>query len=415
MVSDVVRGHFIGPVQTVFTPQPDFLTFCTDWNAFDVPRMWDSVRNEDRPEAWKQMLGWERLGQLLADHHDRLATLRNELVEVWDPQRSKSAGMFMQVLDRLIYVMRENAYSSASTARGLDGVLHALKTAKEKVGPLKEKWDNVTTDWVPEWWDSAADELNNEARQTMTRAEAAVEDYRRRIVIPEKYDFGDDRDRLGDPTPLPDTTGTGGTGGPGPGRPAGVPTAPVNPPPPVPGYDPVLIPGPDLQGIPQPVPAVPGSPISVLPVPPGNPYAPNGGAYILPGPGVGRGGWISPMPVPANGSATNVAGAAGARAAGAGAAAGMMPFATPGVGPGQQGGRGGQRDGRRDEVWKIAKGVPPIIEGTLATATTTDADTMVSGPSLTQDASFVDWFAKVATPWSDGLKVSINRRSDQPS
>ncbi|MEU8003209.1 hypothetical protein AB0B66_18790 [Catellatospora sp. NPDC049111] len=417
MVSDVVRGRFIGPVQTVFTPQPDFIAFCTDWNSYDVPRMWDSVRNEDDPEAWKQMLGWERLGQLLADHHDRLATLRNELVEVWDPQRSKSAGMFMQVLDRLIYVMRENAYSSASTARGLDGVLQALKAAKEKVGPLKEKWDNVTTDWVPEWWDGAADELNNEARQTMTQAESAVEDYRRRIVIPEKYDFGDDRDRLGDPTPVPDTTGTGGTGGRGPSRPSGVSTAPVNPPPPVPGYDPVLIPGPDLQGMPQPVPAVPGSPISVLPVPPGSPYAPNGGAYILPGPGVGRGGWIAPMPMPAGVGGTNSAtgAAAGARAGGMGAAAGMMPFATPAGAPGQQG-RGGQRDGRRDEIWKVAKGVPPVIEGTPGRSRTVDADAVTDGPPLAaQDAAFADWFAKVATPWSDGLKVSITRRSDQPT
>jgi hypothetical protein len=413
MVSDVVSGKFIGPVQTVFTAQPEFRTFCTNWDAFDVPRMWDSVRTEDDSAAWKQMLGWENLGQLLADHHDRLATLRNELVEVWDPQRSRSAGMFFQVLDELIFVMRENAYASASTARGLDGVLAALKTAKEKVKPLKEQWDNVTSDWVPEWWDSAADELNNEARQAMTQAEAAVEDYRRRIIIPEQYDYRNAK-LDGSPEPEPKPTGGGNGPGSGPSRPALPSAKPIAPPTPVPGYDPVLVPGPQLEGIPQLVPAVPGSPISVLPVPPGNPYAPTGGAYVLPGPGVGRGGWIAPMPVAAGGTAAG----AGGRGASGGTGAGMMPFASPTAAPGQQGGRDGQRDGRRDTVWKVAKGVPPVIEGSPGTPRPGEVVELASQgpePAAVQEAAFVDWFAKVATPWSGGLKVSIKRRSDQSS
>jgi hypothetical protein len=61
--------------------------------------------------------------------------------------------------------------------------------------------------------------------------------------------------------------------------------------PPVPGYDPVATPGsPEFggsSGAPRPVPAVPGQPVSMLPIPPGSPYAPVGGAYVLPGPGVG--------------------------------------------------------------------------------------------------------------------------------
>ncbi|MBV1855290.1 hypothetical protein [Catellatospora tritici] len=395
----VVNGEFVAPVRTVFTTQPEIQAVCTFWGAFDVPRMWDSVRTEDDPLAWKQAQGWESLGQLLAEHHDRLVRMRNSLIDVWDPERSPAADEFFSFLDRLILAMRENAYAAVGTARGLDGVLSALKTAKEQVAPLKEQWDSVTSDWLPEWWDHAAEKLNDQARQAMTDAEVAVADHRRRIIVPQIYDY---HEAQSGPEKEVDE-GDGGDKGQRTGGPTPVRVSRPSGPPPVPGYDPVTPGGPDLEALPPPVPAVPGSPVSVLPVPPGNPYAPGGGAYVLPGPGVGQGGWIAPMPVP---GATGFAQSAGGSGRGA-ASAGMMPFASPVGGPSPQGGRGSGRAGRRDMLWHVEQGVPAVIEGLPPASVPATRDEVAA-----QDEAFVDWFADVATPWSQDLKVKITRRTD---
>ncbi|GHJ49193.1 hypothetical protein Cs7R123_65350 [Catellatospora sp. TT07R-123] len=392
----VIKGEFVAPVRTVFTEQPEIQAVCTFWGAFDVPRMWDSVRTEDDPDAWKQVQGWESLGQLLAEHHDRLAGMRNSLIEVWDPARSRAADEFFKFLDKLIDTMGENAYASVGNARGLDGVLTALKTAKEKVSPLKEQWDSVTSDWLPEWWDHAAGKLNDQARQAMTDAETAVADHRRRMIIPQPYEFREAQSRPRDEDDDDDDSPHGG----GPethriGKPAG--------PPPVPGHHPVMPGSPELEGLPDPVPAVPGSPVSVLPVPPGNRYAPGGGAYVLPGPGVGRGGWIAPMPSPGGLGSAQAGATAGRGAAGTG----MMPIASPVGGPGQQGARGSGREGRKDVIWQVGQGVPPVIEGAPRDPGPASRDEMAA-----VDESFVDWFAGVATPWSDDLKVKITRRAE---
>jgi hypothetical protein len=110
----------------------------------------------------------------------------------------------------------------------------------------------------------------------------------------------------------------------------------------VPGYDPA-----PPATLPQSVPAVPGSPISLLPVPPGNPHAPDGGAYVLPGPGIGPGGWIYPRP-------------------GSPAEAG---------------------EAQRAGVWDVAQGVSPIIDEMVDTVPVPDND-------------FIDWFSELATPWT---------------
>lgn len=406
-ITPVVKGEFIGPVQTVFTAQPEFIAFCTNWDAFDVPRLWDSVRAEDDPAAWKQAQGWENLGQMLADQHDRLLRLREALAGGWDPHRSPAARVFFRVLDGLLVSMREDAYAHTSTARGVDGILATLKAAKQKLDPLKKQWDDVTTDWLPEWWDGAADDLNRQGRAALEEVDKAVKDYRRRIVIPAEYDYRVfSSEVVGGPT-VPPGPGPAVTPAGGPPRPPRGVTVGASPPPPVPGYDPVLDHGPVLEGAPQPVPAVPGTPISVLPVPPGSPYAPNGGAYVLPGPGVGRGGWIQPMPAPT--SAANTTVAAG-RAATAGAA-GAVPVAAPMGGPAagnRADGRGGQRGGQ--VVWEVARGVPPVI-GQAPDPVTTPA----AAEASSVEVAFVDWFADVATPWTDDIKVNINRGTDRPS
>jgi hypothetical protein len=386
----VVDGTFVGPVAHRHDP-PSIAVTPVDWNAYDVPRLWDALRHEADELAWTQAHGFENLAQLLLSQHEDLQRLRDDLAGSWDPRTNLSAVNVFLFLDELIAAMAEDAVAHACTSRGLYAILTALTTAKDHIEQIKRRWDSVTTDWVPEWWDHEAENLNTNARQIIAAADKTSGDHRQQITIPALYEYPEFVSHLRPPPPEldlaePDRGGETGTAAGSP-----IPTGGVQlvPPPPVPGYEPVLARSPQLQslaGVPQLVPAVPGSPISLLPVPPGHPYAPAGGAYVLPGPGIGRGGWIYPMPA----SPSRVSPAPAASVDGQGR---------------------GQRPARRhgELVWEVAKGVPQVI----------GSDPPSVGGQASQlpeahEMAFVEWFADVATPWADDLTIEI-RRPEEPS
>jgi len=327
-----------------------------DWGAYDVPRIWDAVRREDDFLAWEQVKGFENLAQLLTAQQGRLRRLRETLVTAWDPATHPASARYVALLDDLLRSLEQDAIAHTSTSRALHAILTTLKAAKERIGLLKRKWDEVTTDWIPQWWDNQAGDLNRRARHVIRQAEDAIADHRRRLLLCPGYAYTSTASE-------PDQGYTSSV--------AHRPKRRIVPPPPVPGYDPVPqqaqpeVPQ-DARAVLQRVPAVPGSPISLLPVPPGNPYAPGGGAYVLPGPGIGPGGWIYPMP---------------GRAAQAGPA-GVMPAA--GQGNPREDGKA-RRAGHM--VWDVSQGVPPII-GEPA-----EADAV-------QDDEFLDWFAELSMPWT---------------
>lgn len=393
-----VDGQNDDLVSDISSVQPEFAAPYTDWDVFDVPRIWDSVRGEDDPAAWAQVIGWTNLSQALDEQHKRLLQLRTALAAGWDPGASPAAAAFLRVVDGLLQALREDACAHASTANGLHGVLTALKNAKAEIRQLKLDWDYITTDKKPESWARDAARLNYRARAVMIESEKAVKDHRAQILIPPQYEY---RGSTFVGTPAPD--------------PKAAPKAASSteltmrvkrsgPPPPVPGTDPTGANGPVLSGSSPPAPVVPGSPVSVLPIPPGNPYAPGGGAYVLPGPGVGRGGWIVPMPEQMLGAAATRPGNVGGGVHGAAGGVGMLPM-TMGAGGGRSGG-GGSRSGRPgDLVWEVGEGVPPVIGEVV------QPEQFNAQKRDTLDASFAEWFKGVATPWADeGMSVTINRR-----
>ncbi|MEV0269586.1 hypothetical protein AB0H43_12455 [Hamadaea sp. NPDC050747] len=408
-----IQGDFTGPVRTVFSAQPEFPTWCTDWTAFDVPRLWDSVRDEDDPAAWQQVKGWEGLSELLADHHDRLVGLRAALVSGWDPATSQAASTFVGVIDSLLLALRENAYAHMSTARGLHAVLTTLKSTRTTLADAKQQWDKVTNDFWPEWWDHAAEELNTKARDEMVCTDASIQDERKRIIVAGPYDYGAQISTVDPPGgDLTKTTVTKTSSD--DSRAAG---SPRPAPPPVPGYNPIVDgDGPTLSGGPVAVPAVPGTPISMLPIPPGHPAAPIGGAYFLPGPGIGAGGSIKRMPIPPGmNRAADVARSVAARTAANWAAEGRsaMGIAPMGVGGNATPAAGtSQRARRPGEIeWEVARGVPPVI-GDVA-----DREAMEQAiddqRQLEQlDEVFGDWFASLASPWVRDMKPNLPNRTE---
>jgi len=285
------------------------MTWQTVWEAYDVPRIWDAVHLEDDPLGWEQVYGLRRAAEMLTGHSEGLRAKREVVARAW---QGPAAALMLSRLDGLITSVTRDAASLTVATHGLHGIMTALAAARKKVQPLALRWDEVTSDWIPEFWDEVAAELNDEARTAMLVAAAEVRDHAGRLAAPE----------------ILRETATAA-------------------PPPLPGYSPTTSDGPRLAGMPRSVPAMPGHPVSMLPTPPGNPYAPAGGAYLLPGPGVGPHGFILPM------------------------AAATPPSV-------------------RHSVWRVPKGVPPVILPVADSPTQPTPETM---------AGFHHWFSGLATPW----------------
>lgn len=367
-----------------------------NWPAFDIPRTADILRPENDKLGWEQVTGFRQLDELLRAHYSALMLHRNALANAW---QSPAAEAVLQHIDTFMAQLLSDANCAATTAWALNDIMATQAQTKIRIDELRHQWDDVTSDWTPEWWDHAANELNTKAVSIMDETDKALRDHRARITVPEAHKLP-----FADALPLAPTDVTTESG------PSESPSGRQIPP--VPGHEPIVSRsdtpetgnGPGLAGAPAPVPATPGQPVSMLPVPPGNPYAPYGGAYILPGPGVGRGGYVVQMPQPSRGSTALTPGFAGsaspARVGSPGtASSGMMPIPmNAGGNPAGAGRNGSKRGGRADTVWEVEKGVPPVIEGL------SDHSYIEGRPSAKQEADFQDWFAQLAYPWRQDSK-----------
>jgi hypothetical protein len=228
------------------------------------------VAGEGSRAAWEQVSVWWRLSQALHAQRERLAAVRDAVARAWPPEHSEASRRFVEVLDGLVASLQQAGYAAGSTALGLAGIVRVLAEAKAQIEPLYERWRAVGGDAVPAWWDGAEEELNEQARGVMARAEVEVADYAELLKPMPKYQLGpvdtptevlgSDQShtaRASDTAPRSDRLP--------------LPLVPHNPPEPLPGTDPLLPGGPVLAGGP-PVPASPG-------------LVDSGQAMVPPGPG----------------------------------------------------------------------------------------------------------------------------------
>lgn len=254
-------------------------SWCTNWSAYDVPRLWEMVAGEDSGEAWAQVSVWWRLSQALHEQRRRLGAVRDALVDAWPPEHSEASRRFVEILDGLTGSMSQAGYAAGSTAYGLAGILRALAEAKAQLGPLYEQWRARSADLVPGWLDGAEEELNEQARQVMARAELEVAEFTELLKpLPEfeldlRRSAHDPDQRAGQHISYAQP------------NPANVPPVPHSPPPPLPGVEPLLPDGPVLAGAP-PSPVAPGR------VDPGQAGVP----VVAGGAGSGGGSWLVTTP-----------------------------------------------------------------------------------------------------------------------
>ncbi len=363
----------------------------TNWTAADPPRVWDMIRLENDELGWEQVKGLRALAGLLTAQAEKLNRHRDALANSWPAEESPAAASALLRIDKLILSMRRDSETALQNALALDGILTATAKAKSEVYRVVQAWETTTNSGGPEWWDREAARLSYVTEQSMTAMERAIRDHRAQLVLPPEAQRVDGTLPLpSGPKPVRVTTAGGGTQltkGTGAGY---VPT-PIPAPPPLPGYPPLISQpndGPELQGVTPPVPALPGQPVSMLPIAPGNPYAPYGGAYVLPGPGVGQSGYVVALPKPGSGAVPTVA---APLSGGNSGAPGMMPL--PVGGPGQQGSRGGETYRRSaDTRWDIAQGVVPIIQPA-------PSHHIVEPSQEETEEQFRQWFTQTAMPW----------------
>jgi len=222
-------------------------SWCTAWQSYNTPRLWAMVADEDDPEAWRQVAAWGDISGSVQDQRALLVKAREDLVAAWPPEQNKSAAAFVQELDTLIGRMDAARADADETATGLANILEALRQAKNNIQPLYEQYKEKSGDLVPAWFDSAEDEIDEQARAHMITAEGIVQENVARLKVPEPYELNPEKPHFdqeptrddGRPSGVrggPGATGSAGTGA-GIGGAISVPHDPV---PPMPGREPTI-------------------------------------------------------------------------------------------------------------------------------------------------------------------------------
>jgi hypothetical protein len=373
--------------------------WCTNWQAYNTPRLWAMVADEDNPEAWRQVAAMGAMAETVKDQRSRLQAARAALAEAWPPEVNASAEAFLFKMDDLLLNMETTRQVADENAARLGEVLEALRQAKVHIKPLYDEYIDKSDDWVPSWWDKAEPELDEKARGHMIAAENAIAGPAAKITPPDAYTLQTEDKLISEKRSVPapsggDSTSAGRSASGRDSTDAG--RVPHDPPPPLPGHEPILpdgdrpttdTPGPALAGTtpsPAVVPPVTPSPLGPTPGQPGGLgvpglFSPGGSSIPMRGPlrpfstspkatpfgsvigaspmrGAGSPGKPTPPSwLPMSGRPGRVD--SGQRAAGS---------ARPMVGmPGS-----GQRDRRGrdsgtfdpDDPWFTAEGIDPVIE-----------------------------------------------------
>ena len=335
-------------------------SWCTAWGSYNTPRLWAMVKDEDDPEAWRQVAAWGAISGAVKDQRSLLLKAREALVAAWPPEQNKSSEAFVREVDELIGRMDAARSEADDTSTGLANILEALRQAKNNIRPLWEQYKEKSDDLVPAWWDNAEDELDKQAQAHMSTAEQIVQDNVTRLRVPDPYAL-EPADPHFQPAPLTDdgggSPGAAGVGGSAGGRAGGGVTVPVphDPVPPLPGQEPTVPSGADSGGGPASAGAGVGSGPGLAGVinppvttPPPATSPPGGGAFP-PGafpPGGGGPGVVPPVVGPGVGGpgvgGTGPVGTGGSRRGGSGGSGGI---GTDGAEPGLRGTGGGGTSG----------------------------------------------------------------------
>ncbi|GII21012.1 hypothetical protein [Planosporangium mesophilum] len=400
--------------------------FCTNWAAYDLPVLWNSIKDEGRPENYEQGTSWQRTYELLAYHMSELQRCRDDLAAKWPRDQSPAAGVFLDYIDNLMGSMKQMSEDALANSSAVTGISTALLTARGEIKKLNDQWQEYEhkeknpdklLGFIPLGADVPDDwrkDLRNQAAKHMVEADTQVFQHTSKMVVPEVYQGPPYFDSSWTPDSASGTSSAPGGGAGGGSRVGGAGWArpPVIPPPTMPdpsfaesptgGAAAPVLSGGTSAPIAPPAPTPPAPPIAPAPPPgvitpplmpfPGGPTSSTGGAVpaqrsggsapVRAGAGSRAGGMAPGGVIGGAPPAGRPAAAGGARAnpvggvIGGGNAAGGPRTAAAGgnamSGGAPVGGRRGPNDrdgeGNRfdpDDPWAVAEGVPGVLAPNL--------------------------------------------------
>ena len=153
----------------------------TNWDQYSVADILRMVSENVDPRNWDQVASWRNMA-ILCDHHAaRLRSAAAVLAHQWSPAKNPTAARFTDFVGGLVHSMEDAAAAARSNAGALEAILTELLNASIKVKTVAEERRRVV---ALRFGYFGADKYDEQARQVMRHADAAIADERTRLVRP---------------------------------------------------------------------------------------------------------------------------------------------------------------------------------------------------------------------------------------
>jgi hypothetical protein len=166
-----------------------------DWAEIEVPGMYAVAKVGEDPESWQQVTAWWDTLELLNFHEEQLRMARDELAEMWPPERSPAATAFITYVDRLLDQLNVAQNDAAANHRALALLLLSLNHAKADMAALNAQFAEHEAkeqsrsagpvDYTKYGRDAGwREELNKRGRRRMGQADQEVFEASNQMVRP---------------------------------------------------------------------------------------------------------------------------------------------------------------------------------------------------------------------------------------
>jgi len=114
-----------------------------DWAGIEVPGMYAVAKVGEDPESWKQATALHETLELLNFHEEQLRMARDELAEMWPPEKSPAAAAFVRHVNKMLDDIKLAQEETAANQRALALLLISLAHAKADMAALNAEYAQV--------------------------------------------------------------------------------------------------------------------------------------------------------------------------------------------------------------------------------------------------------------------------------
>lgn len=159
-----------------------------DWSAFSVSTIWEMVKDETREYGYAQVDVWQRISDLCTRHADTVEKAVAQLKNSWPAKPDNAADLFQRELSILVRSLRDTAKVATNNARELQGITEHIIDVKQRIAPLAQERQPVSSTPMPQGGTVRENQLNSEAQQVMRAKEPVAAASAQRLQSPRVYD-----------------------------------------------------------------------------------------------------------------------------------------------------------------------------------------------------------------------------------